>query len=50
MTWKDGGKVDEYVARVDRLAARRAGEAELVEALPATVGRGCSISAAATAG
>ena len=39
MTWKDSGKVAEYVGRVDRLAARAAGEAELVEALPATVAR-----------
>ena len=39
MTWKDPGKVAEYVGRVDRLAARAAGEAELVEALPATVER-----------
>ena len=33
-TWKDSAKVDEYVGRVGRLAARAAGEAELVEALP----------------
>ena len=39
MTWKDPGKVAEYVGRVDRLAARAAGEAELVEALPVTVER-----------
>lgn len=38
-TWKDAGKVDEYVGRVGRLAARKAGEAELVEALPVTVER-----------
>lgn len=38
-TWKDEAKVAEYLGRVDRLAARRAGEAELVEALPASVGR-----------
>lgn len=34
-SWKDEEKVDEYVGRVGRLAARAAGEAELVEALPA---------------
>ena len=34
-TWQDEEKVDEYVGRVGRLAARAAGEAELVEALPA---------------
>lgn len=39
MTWKDDGKVHEYVARVGRLGARRAGEVELVEALPDTVER-----------
>lgn len=39
MTWKDEGKAQEYVSRVDRLGARRAGEVELVEALPGTVGR-----------
>ncbi len=33
-TWKDPDKVDEYVGRVGRLAARAAGEAELVEVLP----------------
>jgi tRNA (cmo5U34)-methyltransferase len=33
-SWKDPDKVDEYVERIGRLAARRAGEAELVEALP----------------
>lgn len=38
-TWKDHEKVDEYVGRVGRLAARRAGEAELVEAFPTTVER-----------
>jgi SAM-dependent methyltransferase len=38
-TWRDTEKVDEYVERVGRLAARAAGEAELVEALPATVER-----------
>jgi SAM-dependent methyltransferase len=36
-TWKDATKVDEYVGRVGRLAARRAGETELVEALPSEV-------------
>lgn len=39
MTWKDDDKVEEYVGRVGRLAARRAGEVELVEALPPTVER-----------
>jgi tRNA (cmo5U34)-methyltransferase len=39
MSWTDPGKVAEYVGRVGRLAARTAGEAELVEALPATVER-----------
>ena len=39
MTWKDEEKVDEYVGRVGHLAARRAGEAELLEALPARVDR-----------
>ena len=38
-TWKDEAKVAEYVGRVGRLAARAAGEAELLEALPATVER-----------
>jgi tRNA (cmo5U34)-methyltransferase len=38
-TWRDQAKVSEYLGRVDRLAARRAGEAELVEALPAIVTR-----------
>ena len=38
-TWHDQEKVDEYVGRVGRLAARRAGETELVEALPADVDR-----------
>jgi SAM-dependent methyltransferase len=38
-TWKDEAKVEEYVGRLDRLAARAAGEAELVEALPAEVHR-----------
>jgi tRNA (cmo5U34)-methyltransferase len=38
-TWSDVEKVDEYVGRVGRLAARQAGEAELVEALPGRVDR-----------
>jgi SAM-dependent methyltransferase len=38
-TWKDEAKVAEYVGRVGRLAARAAGEAELVEALPDVVER-----------
>ena len=38
-TWKDQGKVTEYVGRVGRLAARAAGEAELVEHLPERVER-----------
>lgn len=38
-TWRDEDKVHEYVGRVGRLAARLAGEAELVEALPADVSR-----------
>jgi cyclopropane fatty-acyl-phospholipid synthase-like methyltransferase len=38
-TWRDEAKVAEYVGRVGRLAARQAGEAELVEALPAEVDR-----------
>jgi SAM-dependent methyltransferase len=38
-TWRDAEKVDEYVERVGRLAARAAGEAELVEALPERVDR-----------
>lgn len=33
-TWKDPSKVDQYVERVGRSAARAAGEAELVEVLP----------------
>jgi tRNA (cmo5U34)-methyltransferase len=39
MSWKDLEKVNEYVGRVGRLAARRAGEAELMEALPAATTR-----------
>ena len=38
-TWKDEDKVSEYVGRVGRLAARAAGEAELVEILPTHVDR-----------
>jgi len=38
-SWKDRAKVEEYTGRVGRLAARRAGEAELVEALPDRVDR-----------
>ena len=38
-TWHDAAKVEEYVGRVGRLEARRAGEAELVEALPPDVHR-----------
>lgn len=38
-TWRDEGKVDEYVERVGRLAARAAGDAELVESLPTHVDR-----------
>jgi tRNA (cmo5U34)-methyltransferase len=38
-TWRDEAKVEEYVGRVGRLAARQAGELELVEALPAEVRR-----------
>ena len=38
-TWHDHEKVEEYVGRVNRLAARQAGEVELVEALPEHVER-----------
>lgn len=38
-SWKDAAKVEEYTGRVGRLAARQAGEAELLEAMPATVER-----------
>jgi tRNA (cmo5U34)-methyltransferase len=38
-TWHDHEKVEEYVGRVNRLAARQAGEVELVEALPERVER-----------
>ena len=38
-TWLDHEKVEEYVGRVNRLAARQAGEVELVEALPEHVER-----------
>src|SRR5690606_38858459 len=33
-TWKDDEKVDEYVGRIGRSAARAAGDAVLVEVLP----------------
>ena len=36
-SWKDHNKVAEYTGRVGRLAARRAGETELLEALPDAV-------------
>ena len=39
VTWKDHEKVHEYVGRVGRLAARAAGEDELVEHLPDQVER-----------
>jgi tRNA (cmo5U34)-methyltransferase len=38
-TWRDESKVEEYLGRVGRLDARRAGEAQLLEALPADVER-----------
>jgi tRNA (cmo5U34)-methyltransferase len=38
-SWKDESKAVEYLGRVDRLAARRAGEAEMAEALPPSVAR-----------
>jgi len=38
-SWHDEEKVEEYLGRVGRLEARRAGEAELVESLPAVVDR-----------
>ncbi len=38
-TWRDEDKVEEYLGRVGRLEARRAGELELVEALPARLER-----------
>ncbi len=38
-SWKDHEKVAEYTGRVGRLAARRAGEAELLEALPDSLTR-----------
>jgi SAM-dependent methyltransferase len=38
-SWHDEAKVVEYVGRVGRLAARQAGEVELVEALPKAVHR-----------
>ena len=39
MTWKDHDKAHEYVGRVARLAARAAGETEMVQSLPAVVER-----------
>lgn len=38
-SWKDPAKVEEYTGRIGRLAARLAGETEMVEALPASVTR-----------
>ena len=38
-TWRDEAKVDEYVGRVGRLAARRTGESELADVLPDRVER-----------
>ena len=38
-TWKNQARVEEYTDRVGRIAARLAGENELVEALPAMVSR-----------
>ena len=38
-TWRDVDKVDEYVERIGRVAARAAGERELVEALPSVADR-----------
>jgi tRNA (cmo5U34)-methyltransferase len=38
-TWREQGKVEEYLDRVGRLEARRAGEAELVETIPDRVHR-----------
>ncbi len=38
-TWKNQARVEEYTDRVGRIAARLAGESELVEALPTTVSR-----------
>jgi hypothetical protein len=49
LTWRDTAKVDEYVARVGRLAARAAGEAELVEALPVKVERVLDLAVATVA-
>lgn len=39
MSWKTEAKVQDYLGRVGRLEARRAGENEFVESLPATVNR-----------
>jgi len=36
-TWRDPSKVDEYLARIGRIEARREGERELIDALPAAV-------------
>jgi len=38
-SWKDQDKVAEYTGRVGRLAARQAGEMELLEALPNAVAK-----------
>jgi SAM-dependent methyltransferase len=38
-TWNDDAKVAEYTERVGRLAARRAGEVEVLDALPPVVHR-----------
>ena len=38
-TWRDEDKVREYIGRIGRLEARRAGERELAEALPDDVER-----------
>ncbi|MHB8669536.1 MAG: class I SAM-dependent methyltransferase [Acidimicrobiales bacterium] len=38
-SWKDREKVEEYVGRVGRLAARKAGEVELIESLPVHASR-----------
>ncbi len=38
-TWKHSQKAEEYLGRVGRLPPRKAGEDELVEALPAQVER-----------
>ena len=36
-TWEQSEKVDEYVERIGTVAPRLAGEAELIEAMPAEV-------------